>query len=838
MRIPIVLLAIVSAVSVPASAVITVGFEQIARTGGPVPGQPAGSVFSTNFSNPSINDQGVIVFNGIGSASAGIYAKVPSQPAVVLVDQATTAGVFNFQVPGQPAGTVFTNFLNKTPLLNNQGDVVFFAGFSRPIGSPPPSGGNGIYATNVATPGVFVKLVDSTDTPPNSPTASFEFFEFSLDTSLMVASLDDSGNVAIFGRYKEPGGFPISAIYATTVAGGPLLSLVDSGGTIGFTPSALVNRHPANFLATIQSEAPALNNNGDVVFRGFTKLFGTFLNGVFSVPLNGLSDPTIVALRFDVVPTSTGSQVSLNSFRGADVNDAGQVLMRIKASSGGIDGYYVGDVNGGAVAMVLDDAGGFPVPGKVGVNFRDFQGSALNESGQFAFLGTDDAIVPTNGGVYGSDISGSFPFLVANTFGIAPPGRPAPAILQSFSNSFRAPAINDQGNMVFGASGSDQVSTTIFGMYFYNACAGTLERIADDLTAPLDLGGSFAASGRRNFLLFGDLETRAGHYRAINNSNDVAFLVEFSNFDEGIYVARISGAGSGGAPVLNCPPPVTIACDESTDPSTNLNLGIAAATDACTGDAIATGFTDVTYLTGCNGTGTLVRTWSAMGAGGEMATCDQIIVVVDNLAPTLTAPADVIVECDAIPAPETVIATDNCDTAPVISFSEQSSGGCLASTTLTRTWTATDACGNTSSASQVVTVQDTTPPIATAGLTLLTNGDGEGSDGDDDDEGMFVVVASCSDNCSGLAGCTPTTLSAVITCEDGQSVVVTPGQLVEIEDEDEGDCEIEYEDGELEIEGRVTLTVTCTDASNNSSTATALPVGIAFDNDDETEDDD
>ena len=102
------------------------------------------------------------------------------------------------------------------------------------------------------------------------------------------------------------------------------------------------------------------------------------------------------------------------------------------------------------------------------------------------------------------------------------------------------------------------------------------------------MGGSFASTGNRGFQTFTDLDTRSGHYRSINNGNDVAFKVEFSNFDEGIYLASVSGAGGGGAPVLSCPPSVTISCEDSTDPLTNPALGSATATDACTGGLIAT----------------------------------------------------------------------------------------------------------------------------------------------------------------------------------------------------------------------------------------------------------
>src|SRR5262249_43861823 len=75
-------------------------------------------------------------------------------------------------------------------------------------------------------------------------------------------------------------------------------------------------------------------------------------------------------------------------------------------------------------------------------------------------------------------------------------------------------------------------------------------------------------------------------------------------------------------------------------------------------------------------------------------------------------PGDISVECNAIPAPPTVTATDNCDPNPKVTYSEQKiNGNCPGNFTLKRTWTATDASGNTVSATQTITVHDTTKPV-------------------------------------------------------------------------------------------------------------------------------
>src|SRR5206468_2003445 len=67
--------------------------------------------------------------------------------------------------------------------------------------------------------------------------------------------------------------------------------------------------------------------------------------------------------------------------------------------------------------------------------------------------------------------------------------------------------------------------------------------------------------------------------------------------------------------------------------------------------------------------------------------------------------------CDNVPAAASPTATDNCDPSPSVTYGEvRTNGSCEDNYTLTRTWTAHDRCGNTSSQSQVITVSDTTDP--------------------------------------------------------------------------------------------------------------------------------
>ena len=93
---------------------------------------------------------------------------------------------------------------------------------------------------------------------------------------------------------------------------------------------------------------------------------------------------------------------------------------------------------------------------------------------------------------------------------------------------------------------------------------------------------------------------------------------------------------------------------------------------------------------------TLTRVWTATDNCGNSSTQSQLVTVQDTQDPVLAnVPANITVECDAVPTAGTPTATDNCDTDVTITYSEtRTDGPCVDSYTLTRVWTATDNCGN------------------------------------------------------------------------------------------------------------------------------------------------
>jgi len=134
------------------------------------------------------------------------------------------------------------------------------------------------------------------------------------------------------------------------------------------------------------------------------------------------------------------------------------------------------------------------------------------------------------------------------------------------------------------------------------------------------------------------------------------------------------------------------------------------ATDNC---SIATvTFTETKGNSGGCGSA-IVRTWTATDACGNKAIHTQTITVEDHIAPVFTGtlPGNITVNCDQVPAAATVTASDNCGSPEVLFNEVKTAGSCANEYILTRTWTATDICGNAITHTQIIRVEDKTPPV-------------------------------------------------------------------------------------------------------------------------------
>ena len=81
------------------------------------------------------------------------------------------------------------------------------------------------------------------------------------------------------------------------------------------------------------------------------------------------------------------------------------------------------------------------------------------------------------------------------------------------------------------------------------------------------------------------------------------------------------------------------------------------------------------------------------------------VTVEDTTAPELSIPADYTAECSDRRTLDDATATDNCGEVTIEVSSEETAGDCEGSYTLTRTFTATDDAGNSTSATQTITVE-------------------------------------------------------------------------------------------------------------------------------------
>lgn len=190
-----------------------------------------------------------------------------------------------------------------------------------------------------------------------------------------------------------------------------------------------------------------------------------------------------------------------------------------------------------------------------------------------------------------------------------------------------------------------------------------------------------------------------------------------------------------------------------------------------------------TYLiaTSRNGTavsGTFAETNWMNGVTGIVSYANNRIVITYELAPILVGvPSDATAECDDVPPPASVTATNGCGEFSSVQFIETTNAGfCANSYELIRVWTVTNTCGYLASATQVLSIADTTIPDITCppntnviceaeadpsitGYAFATDQCDEAPMVTYDDSwspGMITRTWRAVDNCSNVAVCVQT----------------------------------------------------------------------------------
>ena len=125
-------------------------------------------------------------------------------------------------------------------------------------------------------------------------------------------------------------------------------------------------------------------------------------------------------------------------------------------------------------------------------------------------------------------------------------------------------------------------------------------------------------------------------------------------------------------------------------------------------------YTDAGSPEGCDAF--ITRTYIATDAVGNTSTFFQILHLVDYSPPTfISIPEDLIIECNEEGEDfGEAIATDNCSSVFITTTSTQVGGPCPEGHQIIRTFMAVDECGNTSTATQTIIINEFIDPVGCA----------------------------------------------------------------------------------------------------------------------------
>ncbi|MEM6965221.1 MAG: gliding motility-associated C-terminal domain-containing protein [Bacteroidota bacterium] len=173
--------------------------------------------------------------------------------------------------------------------------------------------------------------------------------------------------------------------------------------------------------------------------------------------------------------------------------------------------------------------------------------------------------------------------------------------------------------------------------------------------------------------------------------------------------------GDNNAPTINTNlADVTIECDEAVPAIPQVGVDIMI-TDDCDDD-LTVNYSEEIVSGSCAGSYILTRKWIVTDNCGNESSVLQQLTVGDNTPPVLDdMPDDISIDCNGdgiLPDPPIINATDNCDSNVTVTYEENSfPGECVGTLIVIRTWTATDACGNSTSGSYTIEVGDFEAPM-------------------------------------------------------------------------------------------------------------------------------
>jgi len=163
-------------------------------------------------------------------------------------------------------------------------------------------------------------------------------------------------------------------------------------------------------------------------------------------------------------------------------------------------------------------------------------------------------------------------------------------------------------------------------------------------------------------------------------------------------------------PALNIPENITI---EATGPSgMPVSIGEATATDVIKIDSITNNAPETFYL------GETIVTWTATDSFGNIATANQTISVIDTTVPSITPPADITIEAQNQASNLVSLGIATAEDIVGVALIEVDAPDVFPLGETIVTWVATDSSGNSATATQKISVIDTTPPVLTQPSSL------------------------------------------------------------------------------------------------------------------------
>jgi gliding motility-associated-like protein len=207
---------------------------------------------------------------------------------------------------------------------------------------------------------------------------------------------------------------------------------------------------------------------------------------------------------------------------------------------------------------------------------------------------------------------------------------------------------------------------------------------------------------------------------------------------------------------------LTVQCDGSGNTAA-LNSwlasnGGAVASDVCSNVTWNNNFTEVSN--GCGASGSVTVIFTATDDCGNSSNTEATFNIIDDTNPIFTSelPQNISVSCDAIPIPSNMTGSDNCDnevSITVLDTINREDSICEGQYIISRTWTITDDCNNSSSYTQTITVFDNEAPMLTTPIdTEITVACSEIPG---------VPELGFTDNCSGIQDVVFTENSTIIS---------------------------------------------------------------------------